>query len=362
MNKSQPLVSIGMPVYNGEPYLPLALDSLLKQDYEKFELIISDNASTDKTQEICLEYVARDKRIRYDRNYNNIGAAKNFERVLEKASGHYFMWAAHDDLWEKTYISKCVSKLEENSSALMVCSEIVFINEDGSIRTDMPSDRKNRETLGMDVAARIHKLIAHVDWYEFYGLFRFSALKHTLKQINLVATLEKFGGDVILLMELSLRGEFAKINEPLFFYRSHPQQASLADLKNAKEDRVIKKPYSFLARELLRVVLNSNLDEALKYQIQADFVETLSVQNWEWRERIAREESFLSATDIPPQVVRILIERAIMPKIQADVIIEIVKIPYRVYTKIVNIFYLIRMRLRLRTRIKNIWQRLSYRS
>ena len=355
MNFSQPLVSIGMPVYNGEDYLPLGLDSLLKQDYENFELIISDNASTDNTQEICLEYVARDKRIRYERNYKNIGAAKNFARVLEEASGHYFMWAAHDDLWDKTYISKCVSKLEENSSALMVCSDLVFINKEGNILYD----GKNRETLGMDVAERIHKIIEKTNWYEVYGLFRFSALKDTLKQINFVATLEKFGGDVILLMELSLRGEFAKVNEPLFYYRSHDQQLSSAELEKANSNRLIRKPYSFLARELLTVVLNSNLDKSLKRKIKADFVETLSSHNLEWREKIAKEESLLSATDSPPQVVKILIEKAIRPKTKAALIIDILQIKYIVFVKTLDIGRRIRMKIGLRTRIKHIMKRFS---
>ncbi|MEM4134638.1 MAG: glycosyltransferase, partial [Candidatus Micrarchaeia archaeon] len=83
MNLRNPLVSIGMPVYNGERFIRQALDSLLAQDYENFELIISDNASEDKTPEICLEYAARDKRIRYYRNEKNMGAAWNFKRVFD---------------------------------------------------------------------------------------------------------------------------------------------------------------------------------------------------------------------------------------------------------------------------------------
>ncbi|HEY9297142.1 MAG TPA: glycosyltransferase, partial [Phormidium sp.] len=83
MARNKPLVSIGMPVYNGDRYLRLALDSLLAQDYENFDLIISDNASTDKTQEICLEYAAKDSRIRYYRNQVNVGASENFKVVVD---------------------------------------------------------------------------------------------------------------------------------------------------------------------------------------------------------------------------------------------------------------------------------------
>lgn len=113
------LVSIGMPVYNGERYIVEALDSLLAQDYENFELIISDNASTDRTQGICLEYTSRDKRIRYYRNETNMGALWNFNRVFELSSGEYFMWASHDDLWRPHFISELVGLLEATPSAVL---------------------------------------------------------------------------------------------------------------------------------------------------------------------------------------------------------------------------------------------------
>ena len=96
-NENQPLVSIGVPVFNGEKGLAVALDSLIGQDYHNLEIIISDNASTDATSKICEEYVGKDSRIKYSRLEENIGAALNFNRVFERSSGKYFMWAAHDD-------------------------------------------------------------------------------------------------------------------------------------------------------------------------------------------------------------------------------------------------------------------------
>jgi len=92
-----PKVSIGMPVYNGEPFIREALDSLLAQTFTDFELIISDNASTDGTEAICREYAARDARIRYVRQAENRGVGANFKFVLEEAVGGYFMWTAVDD-------------------------------------------------------------------------------------------------------------------------------------------------------------------------------------------------------------------------------------------------------------------------
>ena len=98
MHRDVPLVSIGMPVFNGEDYVEAALDSILTQTFTNFELIISDNASTDRTEEICNDFADSDDRIRYYRQEKNLGAAANFNRVFELSSGKYFKWAAHDAL------------------------------------------------------------------------------------------------------------------------------------------------------------------------------------------------------------------------------------------------------------------------
>lgn len=97
-------VSIGMPVYNGEAFIHEALDSLLTQTYPDFELIISDNASDDRTGTICKEYAAKDSRVRYVRQSKNLGALGNFKFVLDEAVGEYFMWAAADDVWALNWI------------------------------------------------------------------------------------------------------------------------------------------------------------------------------------------------------------------------------------------------------------------
>jgi glycosyltransferase involved in cell wall biosynthesis len=88
-----------MPVYNGEKYIREALDSLLAQTFANFELTVSDNASTDGTDAICLEYAARGSRIRHVRQSESRGATANFHPVLDKAWGEYFMWAAASDRW-----------------------------------------------------------------------------------------------------------------------------------------------------------------------------------------------------------------------------------------------------------------------
>ena len=104
MTKNKPQVSIGMPIYNAEKYLKEAIESLLSQSFKDFELIISDNASTDSTHDICMEYAKKDHRIRYVRQSQNIGAWSNFQYVLDESQADYFMWAAHDDFRSIDYL------------------------------------------------------------------------------------------------------------------------------------------------------------------------------------------------------------------------------------------------------------------
>ena len=125
-----PLVSIGLPVFNGEKFLQQALGSLLAQSFSNFELIISDNASTDKTEKICGKYATQDARIRYIRQSDNIGALENFNFVLDVAKGKYFMWAAVDDQWDSNFIQILLEKLQERPKAIGAFCPYQWINEE----------------------------------------------------------------------------------------------------------------------------------------------------------------------------------------------------------------------------------------
>src|SRR6516162_7514022 len=128
-----PRVSIGLPVYNGEKYIHLAVESLLQQDYTDFELIISDNASTDATQEICEELAAKDARIRYSRNATNVGASKNFNHVFEVSNGEFFTWAAHDDVHLPGFLRRCVDVLDQaRSTVVLVAPGTEIVDEKGA--------------------------------------------------------------------------------------------------------------------------------------------------------------------------------------------------------------------------------------
>ena len=114
------MVSIGLPVYNGENYLSAAIESIAAQTFQDFELIISDNDSTDRTPEICRHYMMQDKRIRYFRNKRNLGAAPNYNRTYELSQGQYFKWTAHDDIICPDFLAKCVVALEAEPEAVCV--------------------------------------------------------------------------------------------------------------------------------------------------------------------------------------------------------------------------------------------------
>jgi glycosyltransferase involved in cell wall biosynthesis len=266
-----PLVSIGMPVYNGERFLRLALDALLAQDHRHFELIISDNGSQDSTEQICCEFQGRDSRIRYIRHSENRGAPWNFNFVLQEASADYFMWAACDDLWHPTYVRKCLSMLESHPQAVLCCTEINFI--DGQARpTQHYPYYSNLETLGMTPVERIRKIVSLKGWFATYGLMRNNRIPHVPPGTN------AFGWDVVHLLELSLVGPFVKVPEALFNYRI---------LGNPNASSLPATPYTGLASDLLGVIYCSALSSSEKTEVFADFI--LAFQTNPWRVSIIGE-------------------------------------------------------------------------
>lgn len=209
-------VSVGIPVFNGENYLEEALQSILAQSYQDFELIISDNASTDRTEEICKSYAAQDERIRYYRSAENLGAAKNFNHVFELSRGEYFKWAAHDDLIAPDFLLKCVDVLDKDIGIVLCYSKATIIDEYGrcletyerKIRTDSSKPRK-----------RFFSNLLCRGWFHIFGLIRASALQMTPLMGNHAA------GDSLLLTRLNFLGPFHEIPEYLLSLRKHPQQS-----------------------------------------------------------------------------------------------------------------------------------------
>lgn len=211
MPEKKPLVSIGMPLYNEERYLRPMIDSLISQDYDNFELIISDNASVDSTPQICQEYAAKDHRVRYYRNEINIGASGNFKRVFELSQGDYFAWVAGHDLWHSTFLSQCLEILLQDESVVLCHPQAMWIDTDGQPLAVIPS---SLETRGLDRISRFHVVLWGLGYCSpVYGLI----CSQALRQANL--GLEVVAPDAILLAELSLLGAFAHISEPLLYMR-----------------------------------------------------------------------------------------------------------------------------------------------
>ncbi|MFM7407924.1 MAG: glycosyltransferase family 2 protein [Cuspidothrix sp.] len=216
MNNYQSKLIIGLPVYNGEKFIQEALDSLLAQTFEDFELIISDNASTDNTEIICRNYAAKDKRIRYYRNETNIGCACNFNRVFELSNSEYFKWAAYDDLHAPDFVEKCMEVLEKDPTYILCHSHTYFIDELGKFLQNYDI-KLNTDSL--KTHQRFHDLLTKHFCYQMYGVIRSSALKK-------IPPMGGYGNaDGILVLRLGMVGRFYEIPEYLFFARSHSQQS-----------------------------------------------------------------------------------------------------------------------------------------
>lgn len=210
-----PRLSIGLPVYNGERHLAASIEALLGQSYKDFELIISDNASTDDTQTICQRYEKQDSRIRYFRQPRNVGLSANHNFVVNQAQGEYFKWAAHDDLYARDQVERCVESLDEHPDAVLANCWTVYIDGSGNVTklykfpTTTASDR---------APDRFHSLLFDNKGDYTYAVMRTNALRRT----PLLGSY--FRAEYVLIAELALHGSFHHIEDWLFFRREHPNE------------------------------------------------------------------------------------------------------------------------------------------
>ena len=215
-----PLVSIGLPVYNGEDYIRFALDSLLSQTFPDFELIISDNASTDKTEQICRAYASQDGRIRYYRNAINLGASINFNSVFEKRTAKYFKWISHDDTYVPEFLERCVEVLERDPTVALCYAQATLTDEKGQKIRDYES---NLHLISPKPHKRLHKFLRKPPLCNpIFGVIRSDILAMT----NLLGNYES--SDYNLLVQLCLRGKIWEHNEFLFLRRNHPEMSRRA--------------------------------------------------------------------------------------------------------------------------------------
>jgi len=213
-----PGLSIGLPVYNGEKYLAESLEALLGQTYDDFELIISDNASTDGTAEICSCYGKRDSRIRYFRQPHNIGCAPNHNFVVREAKGELFKWASDDDLYARDLLEYCVEALDRYPGVVLANSWTAMIDGSGNVTRALEYPVA---TSSLRTPERFRSMMFDGWFDDIGGVMRTKVLRRTpLRSYHLA--------DRSLTTEIGLHGPFYQVPDWLYFRRDHPDRAERA--------------------------------------------------------------------------------------------------------------------------------------
>jgi glycosyltransferase involved in cell wall biosynthesis len=229
-------VVVGLPVYNGQKYLPAAIDSLLSQSFSDFELVISDNGSSDATADICADYARMDTRVRYLRSAENRGILWNHRRVFEGVSSptQYFRWAGADDIMEPGLLQAMVTVLDTRPEVEAVMPDTKNIDDDGQIIGSM---ERVLDLQSSDVFERAHDiLVANYQHVIAYGLLRVSTLR-------VMRTAPNYPGwDAVFAWELALRGLMVQSAGPVLLRRFHP--GSISRVKTVREFRRWVEPNS----------------------------------------------------------------------------------------------------------------------
>jgi len=214
-----PRLTVGLPVYNGENYLAQSLDALLGQTYDDFELVISDNTSTDATASICARYQALDQRIRYIRQPRNIGCAPNHNFLVGQARGEFFKWAAHDDLYASDLLERCVEALDKDPHIVLAHSFTAIIDGSGSV-TEAIKYAVNSASLS--APERFRSLLVDPGGDDTGGVIRTDVLRRSA----LLGS--HYRSDRTLVSELALYGPFYQVPDWLYFRRDHSERAARA--------------------------------------------------------------------------------------------------------------------------------------
>ena len=214
-----PRLSIGLPVHNGEAYLEQSLQALLAQTWTDFELVVSDNASTDRTEEICREHAARDPRIRYVRQPENIGAARNHNAVFGLARGELFKWASHDDLYAPTLVERCVEALDAHPEVVLAHSWQGYVDGEGRLLGTVEYPLR---TDSADPVTRFRSHLFGTGGDDFYGVIRSEVLRAVRPHGS------HHHADRTFMAQLVLRGPFHQVPEVLYLRRDHPGRAERA--------------------------------------------------------------------------------------------------------------------------------------
>lgn len=290
---SPPLVGIGLPTHNGEPFIAQALESLLRQDHRDLDVVVSDNASTDRTPDIVRDFMRRDSRIRHERVEDLLTAPQNFNRAFSLATGQLFMWAADDDLWDRSYVRRCVAALADDPIAVMASSGMRFIDPVGKVLDADYGRYDNPDLSSRSVVDRVRILLRRGGFYQVYGLAHRDALQRThLFQ-------DVYGPDVVLTLELAMLGPIVRIPEPLFFYRRFPDrtEAARAERQGGIADAadVLTARMTHLQESLSEAVRGSALPGPTKLRLRAEVLRAAYLDDTPMRSRTRREVGIRAA-------------------------------------------------------------------
>lgn len=278
-----PKVSVGLPTYNGEKYLAEALQSLLTQSFTDFEIIVSDNASTDRSAEIVHDMARSDPRVRYFKTDTNIGSIANHNRTFQLAKGEFFHWHGHDDLCAPTYLERCVEILERDQSVVLCHSQTCPIDGSGrplrydpdlGVLTDVdrtfsiPLPDANFADHADPVVRFREALWNTANCQHVMGVMRSAAVRRTRLMRSY------YSADRAFLITMALLGRFCEIPQPLFFKREHASNSRR--LRSAEEKARFAAPTvpAWMGRadhlrgyaEITRAVLNSEMSFSDKWQ------------------------------------------------------------------------------------------------
>jgi glycosyltransferase involved in cell wall biosynthesis len=256
-----PAVSIGLPVYNGEQFIRAAVDSVLKQTYRDFELIIADNNSNDATREICREYMERDSRIKYIRHEKNYGGYWNFCFVAQQAIGQFFTWLSHDDTLEPQFLERTVQYLLQHPETVIAAVDFAVIDESGiELRKDTLED--TRDSLPWEIRRIPFFEFAYPNIHLcFYGLTQTKLCKSIMSGMKLPQMLT--GMEYPILARFAAAGEIAALPIVLRTYRSHSESAFLTEVADNEKKSTLRRVVFFygnlfkLRIDLLKVLLGA---------------------------------------------------------------------------------------------------------
>lgn len=221
----RPILSVGLPVYNGLPYLRQSLDSMLDQDLDDLEIVVCDNASTDDTEALVRRYAGRDPRVRYFRNDENIGASRNYIKSFELSRGKYFRWSASDDYVSRGVFKACVDVLEENPELVLAWPQTRVVDQDGKLLEEYDDGGE-----GWSAPTPAERFWCSLEQWGYcnvvFGVMRREVLGQTVLLGDYPAS------DLVWQSDMAIRGPFRQVKGEYYYRRMH---SGVTDNMNAEE-------------------------------------------------------------------------------------------------------------------------------